>query len=143
MILIVFLILVECEVLVDVFHVGCSLIRCVVALGAAIAIGRVALRVVDVLVALQDGRFELIPVATTEVVIVVACRVCKDAVEDGLVHLALYLTEVGVLVEFSFLFVVESIEAHVLQCSASLGGGKGVGHGTLIGHFSPLCVAET
>ena len=72
------LVLVERVVLVDVLHVGCRLVRCVVALGARVVVGRVALRVVYVLVAAQDRCLHLVVVGTAEVVVVVACRVCPD-----------------------------------------------------------------
>ena len=141
-ILIVFLVFVEGEVLVDVLHVGRRLVGSVVALGAAVAVGRVALWVVDKLVSVEYGRLHLVPVAATVVVIVVACRVIVDAVEHRLVHLALYLAEVSVLVVLAFLLVVESVESHVLQCAASLRCGEGIGHGALCGNLSPLCVGE-
>ena len=74
--------------------------------------------------------------------VVVASRVIVDTVEHRLVHLALYLAEIGVLVVVAFLLVVESVESHVLQCAASLRGGEGIGHGALCGNLSPLCVGE-
>ena len=61
-VLIVFLILVEREVLVDVFHVGSGLVRRVIAFGSRIGVGRVALRVVDAFVSLQDGSLYLVVV---------------------------------------------------------------------------------
>ena len=72
------LVLVERVVLVDILNVGCRLVRCVVALGARVVVGRVALRVIYVLVAAQDGCLYLVVVGTAEVVVVVACRVCPD-----------------------------------------------------------------
>ena len=70
-ILIVFLVFVERVVLVDVLHVGCGLVGCIVGLCAALVVGRVALRIVDVLIAADDGGLHLVVVSTAEVVVVV------------------------------------------------------------------------
>ena len=142
MILIVLLILVERIVLVDIFHIRGGFIRCIITLGAAVAIRRVALRVVDILVSIQDGCLLLVPVGTAEIVIVVTCRVGKDAVEHRLVHLALNLVKIGTLVEFLLLGIGESVEAHILQGTAAAGSGECVGHGALGRNLTPLCIGK-
>ena len=75
-ILIVFLIFVERVVLVYVLHIGGGLVRGVVALGATVVVGRVALRVIDILVTQQDGGLHAVEVGATEIVVVVASGVC-------------------------------------------------------------------
>ena len=50
MILKILLIFVQSVVLIDVFHIGCALVRRVIAFAARIGIGRISLRIVDVFV---------------------------------------------------------------------------------------------
>ena len=116
MILVVALILVERVVLVDVLHIGCGLIRGVVALGAVFAVGRVTLWVVDELVALEDGQLHLVVVGAAEVVVVVVGGVVVDGVVDGWRHLALHLAEVLLVgAEGALFLIAQAIESHILQ----------------------------
>ena len=112
-ILIVALILVERKVLVDVLHVGVALVAGVVALGLLVAVGRVALRHVDALVALQDGGLAFVEVAASEVVVVVVGRVvvpgCSQAVVD-----ADAVQEVSVGGPRALLAVSQSVQSDVL-----------------------------
>ena len=62
--------------MVYVLHIGGCLVRGVVALGAAVVVGRVALRVIDILVTQQDGCLHAVEVRATEIVVVVASGVC-------------------------------------------------------------------
>ena len=137
------LVLVERVVLVDVLHVRRRLVRCVVALGARVVVGRVALRVVYVLVAAQDRRLHHVVVGTTEIVVVVACGVSPDRVPHGRVHLALHLAqEVLIALPLLLLLVVESVEAHVLHRTRTLRCREGVHYGSLVGHLTPLRSGE-
>ena len=116
MILVVFLILVEREVLVDVLDIGRGLVRCVVTLFAVVGVGGVALRVVDAFIALQDGGLHLVVVAPAEIVVVVVGRVAGDAVVDLRADLCLHGTEVVAIgIEGALLVVVETVEANVLE----------------------------
>ena len=74
--------------------------------------------------------------------IVIPGWVGKDTVEHRLVHLALYLVEIGTLVEFLLLGIGQTIESHILQGTASAGGGKCVCHGALRRNLTPLRIAE-
>ena len=58
----VFLVFVECVVLIDILHVGRTLNRGVVTLSTAVAVGRVALRVVDVLISAEDAGLHIVVV---------------------------------------------------------------------------------
>ena len=70
--------------------------------------------------------------------VVITCRIGKDAVEHRLVHLALNLVEISTLVEFLLLGISQSVETHILQGSAATGGSKGIGHGALGRNLTPL-----
>ena len=116
MILVVFLILVEGVVLVDILDVGRGLVGGVVALRAVVAVGRVALRAVDELVALEDGQLHLVVVGAAEVVVVVVGGVVVDGVVDGWRHLALHLAEVLLVgAEGALFLIAQAIESHILQ----------------------------
>ena len=138
----ILLIFVQRIVLVDVLHIRCRFIGGIITLGTAFAVRRIALRVVDVLISVKDGRTHLIPVRASEIVIVIPGWVGKDTVEHRLVHLALYLVEIGTLVEFLLFGIGQAIESHILQGTASAGGGKCVCHGTLRRNLTPLRIGE-
>ena len=143
MILVVFLVLVERVVLVDVLDVGRSLIGSVVALGAALGVGGVALRVVDVFVSTQDAGLNLVVVASTEIVVVVVGRVVHDGVEHSRRDLPLDgREEVLIGLEGSLLFVVQTVETEVLAFTTAAGGGESVVLGGLDGNLSPMCEGE-
>ena len=72
--------------------------------------------------------------------IVVVSRVSPDRVPYSLVDLSLHsLEEVLIGIEGLLLAVVESVETHVLQSAAALGGGEGIGDIGCCRHFAPLC----
>ena len=138
-ILIVFLIFVERVVLVDIFHIGHGLVRGVVSFRARLVVGRVALRIVDVLVSAHDRGLHLVEVCSAEIVIVVACGVVHDGVAHGGGHTALYLREEVLISVVLLLFGVgQSIVAHILQCTTAAAGGEGVSHGRLRRYLTPL-----
>ena len=139
----VLLIFIQRIILVDIFHIWGRLIRCIIALRTAITIRRVALRVVDILITLQDRSTHLIPVTATEIVIVITCRVSKDAVEYSLVHLSLYLVEVSTLIEFLFLGIGQTVETNILQGTTATGCCKSIGHRTLSRNLTPLSISKT
>ena len=143
MILEILLIFIEGVVLVDIFHIRCRFIGSIIALSTAVAIRRVTLRIVDEFIAVQDRRLHLIPVRTTVIVIIITGWVSKDAVENRLIDLALYLVEVGAAIEFLFLRISESVETHILQGTASTGCGKGISNRTLRRDLTPLRVGKT
>ena len=67
-------------------------------------------------------------------------RVSPDGVPYCLVDLSLHsLEEVLIRIEGLLLAVVESVETHVLQSAAALGGGEGIGDIGCCRHFAPLC----
>ena len=117
MVVVVFLVFVQRVVPVEVFHVGRGLIRRVVAFGARLAVGRVALRHVDALVAFQDAGFPTVVVASAEVVVVIVGRVGGNGLVGGVVHHGADALQEGLVVaEAALLFIVQTIESHVLQC---------------------------
>ena len=71
MILIVFLILIQRIILVDILHIRCRFIGSIVSFVVVIVVRRVALWVVDTLITLQDGCLLCIPIRPTEVMIVI------------------------------------------------------------------------
>ena len=144
MVLEVFLVFVECVVLIDVLHVRRTLNRGVVALGASVAVGRVALRVVDILISAEDAGLHVVVVRATEIVVVVVSRVCPDGVPYCLVDLSLHsLEEVLIRVKGLLFTVVESVETYVLQSAAALAGSEGIGDIRRRWHLSPLRGDET
>ena len=139
LVLIVFLVFVERVVLVDVLDVGRGFVRGVVALGARVVVGRVALRIVDVFVATNHVGTNLVVVRAAEIVVVVVGRVVHDAVEHGGRHLALNLPqEILIRIERALLFIVQAVQTHVLQGAAAARGGKGIGDRRLRGNLAPL-----
>ena len=137
-------VLVQGIVLVDVLHVGSHLIRSVVRLRAVVGIGRVALRIVDALIAVQDAGLGIVEVGTAIVVVVVGGRVITPGLEQRVVlHHRTYLVEpllVGTV--GTLLVVVHAIETDILQHTAASGRGKGVGLRSLLGNLTPLRIAE-
>ena len=74
--------------------------------------------------------------------IVITGWVGKDTVEHSLVHFALYLVEVGTLIECLLLGIGQAVETHVLQGTASARGGKGISHRALGWNLTPLGVSK-
>ena len=74
--------------------------------------------------------------------IVIPGWVGKDTVEYRLVHLSLYLVEIGTLVEFLLFVIGQTIESHILQGTASARRGEGIGHGALRRNLTPLRIGE-
>ena len=144
MILIVFLILVEREVLINILHIGHCLVRRVVALVAGIGVGRVALRIVHIFISAEDISAHVIVVGAAEIVIVVGGRVVHDTIECGSTHLALYrLEELLIRLEVALFLIVQTVITQVLQCTCTFAGGKRVCLSGLSGNLTPLseCVA--
>ena len=56
----------------------------------------------------------LIPVGSTEIMIIITGRVVIDAIKDGLVYLTLNLVEIDGFIEFSFLCIRKAIETYIL-----------------------------
>ena len=139
MVLVVFFVFVERIVLVDVFHIGRRLVRCVVAFAALVAVGRVALGVVYAFVSLQDGQLGTVVIRAAEVVVVVVGGVGLYRIEYGSTHPAPYrVKERLVSRERTFLVIVQSVKSNVLHCPRSTRCCKGVSCGGLGGYFAPL-----
>ena len=71
MVLIIFLILIQRIVLVDVLHIRHRLIRRVITLTTGVGVRRVTLGIVDIFVSTQDISLHLVIIAATEIVVVV------------------------------------------------------------------------
>ena len=138
-VLVVFLILIEGVVLIDVLDIGRGLVGGVVALGAALGVGRVALGVVDALVAFEYRGLGFVEIGAAEVVVVVIGRVGLDRVKHLGAHLCpCLLQKLLIGLKLALFLVAQTIEAHILERTASWRGGKGVGHVGLGGHLAPL-----
>ena len=145
-ILIVTLILVERVVLIDILHVGAGLVGGVVGLCLVIAGRRVALRVVNALVAVHDALLLGIEVRASVIVVVIAGGVIAPCFEDAVVggNDAAYLVEpVGIGLKGLLFLVGQSVESHVLQLARTAGGGEGVSLRGLAWNLSPLCGLKT
>ena len=90
---VVLLILVEREVLVDVLHVGLGFVGRAVGLGRTVGIDGVAVGVVDVLVAVEDGALCLVVVGAAEVVVLVGRGGHEEGIVDFGAHLGLHGVE--------------------------------------------------
>ena len=139
-ILVVALILVQCEVLIDVLHVWSGFVRCVVRLRLVVAGRRVALRVVDALVAVHDALALTVEVGAAEVVVVIAGRVAAPGAQHAVVG-----DDAANLVEpllvgsvLALLAIGQSVQAYVLQRARATGGGKGIGLRGLHRNLTPL-----
>ena len=146
LVLVVAFILVEREVLVDVLHVRTSLVAGVIRFGAIVGVGRVALWIVDALIAFEDALLLVVIVGAAIVVVVVAGRVVApgrdDAVvgDDAAVHHGIEPFLIGS--ELTFLLIVQAVIAHILQGTRAAGGGKRVGLHGLYGYLTPLGSGE-
>ena len=138
MVLEIFLVLVERVVLVDVLDIGRRLVGRLVALGRVLGVGRVAFGEVDALVAVEDAHLVAVEVCAAIVVVVVACRVCHNAVEDLGRYLALDLLQVLLIggIEL-FLLGGEAVKAYVLSHARAGFIIKSVGHTGAYWHASP------
>ena len=140
MILEVFLILVERIVLVDILNIRHRLVGCVVAFVARLTVGRVALRIVYVLVTAQNRCFHLVVIAATEVVVIVVSRVVPYRIEHNGVHFALYRSEkLLISVKVTFLLIVETIESDVLKRTGTRCCRKSISDRCLCRNLTPLC----
>ena len=143
-ILIVALILVERIVLVDVLHVGAGLVAAVVAFGLVVGRRRVALRVIDALVAVHDGAPLTVEVGAAEVVVVVAGGVLAPGLDERVVlhDGADGVEPLAVGAEGALLLVGQTVQSDVLQLSRAAGRGEGIGLSGLHGNLAPLCLLE-
>ena len=140
MVLVVTFILVEGIVLVNVFHIRAALIAGIVGFRLLVCIGRVTLRVVDALIAVEDTFPLFVEVTATEVVVVVTGRVVlpglADAVVDNKPTHGVEPVTIGAIC--LFFLIIQAIESHILQPARTRGGGKGIGLGGLHGNLTPL-----
>ena len=144
-VLVVTLILVQRVVLADVLNIRASLITGVVRLRALICIRRVALWVIDALVAVKNRGTRVVEVGASVVVIVVASRILTPCLYEAVV---LYNGADGIKPLFIgviglFLFICQSVQANVLLAAAARGGGEGVGLCGLLRNLTPLGVRES
>ena len=100
-VLIIFFVLVEREILVDIFYVR----RRLVGRSVSFAVGgrRVTVRIVDIFVTLEDRCALLVPVFPAEVVVLVAGWMLCNGIVDGRAHVGTNGTEVvGISSESAF-----------------------------------------
>ena len=119
LILVVTLILIEGKVFVDILLIRLCLVTGIIALAAVIAVGRVALWIVDTLVSVEDALLLVVVVGAPEVVIVVAGGVVVPCLQDTVfcddaVHRVEPLLIGAIL---ALLIVIKAVEAHILILS--------------------------
>ena len=138
LVLIVLFVFIECEVLIDVFHIRLGLIGCAVTLGRVFAIHGVTVRVVDVFITIEDGALLAVVVGTSEIVILVGRRGEQDGVVNLRAHLCLYRCQKLGIGRIGFLLLrSKSVKAHVLFVTGTAGRVECVSHRILRGHTSP------
>ncbi len=117
-VLVIIFVLVQSVILIDILGIRRGFVRSVVGLGARVGVGRVALRIVDVLVAAQNRGLHRVVVRAAEIMIIVAGGVVVNAVPHGRADLALNLRqEVLIRIERPLLLVGEAVQADILQLS--------------------------
>ena len=121
LILIIALILIEGEVLVDILHIWTRLVTGIIGLRLILGLGRVTLRIVILLITVEDAPPFVVVVGTPEVVIVIACRVVAPSLDnavvgdDTTVHHCVDPLLVGIVL--TLLVIVKSVETYILQTS--------------------------
>ena len=89
MVLIIAFVFIQRVVLVDVLHIGRGLIGVIVARVSRFVVGRIALRIVDILIAAQNIGTHLVIILAAEVMIVVVSGVVLNGVPHIGTHNAL------------------------------------------------------
>ena len=134
--------LVEGVVCVDILNIRTALVTGIVTLGLVFRIGRVALGIVEALIAVENALFLAVEVGATEVVVVVACGVVTPSLDDAVVgnHATVHHGVEPLLIRsiLALLVVVQTIQTYILHLARTTGGNKGVGLGGGIGHLTPL-----
>ena len=132
------LVLVHGVVLVDVLHIGRSLVGRRVTFAALVRVGRVTFGAVDVLVTVENAGLGSIEVRTAEVVVVVARRVVVEAVIDFGREFAAYLVQV-VAIDFvgAFVCICKAVETDVLFLTSTAFVREGIDNALLGRHTSP------
>ena len=137
-VLIVLLVLVERVVLIDVLDIGRSLVGRGVTFGAVFGSHGVAVRVVDILVAVEDGRLSAVPIRAAIVVVLVGRRTLQQRVVDFRAHHALHLREeLGISAKGALVLRGQSVEPHILTAATAGTRVEGISHRVLCGHTSP------
>ena len=135
------LILIQRIVLIDILHIRIGLIRRVVALWLLVTVRRVALWHVDALIAFQNAGLALVQVTSTEIVVIIICRVVvpgrPHTVVDGYMAQEVRIGGIAAL-----LLVRQSVQSHVLLGTGSASSGKGVGLGGLDGNLTPSRIVK-
>ena len=132
--------LVEGKVLIDILLVRTRLVTGIIRFILVRSIRRVSLWVVDTLVTVKDALLLCVEIRSTEVVVVIACRVSVPSLTDTVVsHFGIHgIHPVPVGTILLLLGISQSVEAHILQVSRTLGNCEGIGLRSLHGNLSPL-----
>ena len=139
-ILIIALVLIKGVVLIDILHIGTGLIRGIVALCLLITGRRVALWVIDALIAVHDTGLRSIKVGTAVIMVVITGRVFAPCLEQRVImhHITDIIQPVGISAMGTFLIIRQAIETHILLLAGAAGGSEGVGLRSLHGNLTPL-----
>ena len=143
-ILVVALIFIQREVLIDILYIWPGLVAGVIRFRAVVRIGRITLGVVDSFVALKYTLLFVVEIRTAIIMVVVASRVVTPGLENTVVgdDAAKGVNPLLISTELPLLFVVQTIEAHILQSAGTRGCGEGIGLRSLLGNASPLGVGK-
>ena len=140
MILVVFLVFVQCIILIDILNIWSCLVWGVITLVIVIIVWWVTLWVVDTLISFKDRSLFSIPIRTTEVVVVIIGRVSPYRIEDSLIGISTSsCKEVLIRSKLLFFLISQSIKADILFRTTTLWGCEGVSNRTLCWYFTPLC----
>ena len=86
MVLIIAFVFIQRVVLVDILHIGRGLIGVIVARVSRFVVGRIALRIVNILIAAQNIGTHLVIIVPAEIMIVIISRV----VLNGIPHIGMH-----------------------------------------------------
>ena len=131
---------------IDILHIRITLETGVITLCLLLAVGRVALWVVEELITVEDAPFLLVVVRASEVVVVIAGRVVAPGLDDTVVgdHTTVHHGVEPLLIGtvLALLLIVQTIEAHILIFARATGRDEGIGLRRRDADLTPLCGGE-
>ena len=135
-VLIVFFVLVEGEILVDIFHIRRRLVSR--SIRFAVSRRRVTVRIVDIFVAFEDRSATLVPMLAAEIGVLVGRGALYNRIVYRRSHRRTDCFEiVGISAESALLFRGQTVVTHVLSAACIARRVEGISHRILRRHQTP------
>ena len=135
-ILIVFFVLVEREVLVDILHVRCGFVSR--SIRFAIGCRRVTVRIVDIFVAFEDRSATVVPMLAAEIGVLVGRGALYNRIVYRRTHRRTDCFEiVGISAESALFFRGQTVVTYVLSAACIARRVEGISHRVLRRHQTP------